>query len=434
MKINFKHAMLAFAALTLGFTSCNNDNDDPVITAGEETFMELKISFPQMTRATTDANATDEEVKLNSISVFIFDGATSAFLTRTDLTLADFNETEENDKYTSKKIPTTTGAKKIYVGMNLPASFPSTVATITDLKKAWTMTPADLSSNGITMFCNAEENKTLVKSDDPTYDTANSATFTLERMVAKIAVQAASTLNLATTDNSGVIKSVRYAIAQSNTKIYPFQLIESNIVKDPNWATTPSGDLEDLTTDVDDYVAMDASATAIKSLASVRYAPENTTEQKLQKEITYLSVVCEFVPNEFLDGSGNGKGDNSANAPKTFWVVSLSNGSKNYFDVESEADTYMSNQAALSPTKSTPYKDGLCYYNMFLNKTNTIADRENYDVYRNDFYHCTISKIIAPGKPGPGIDPEVPPTTETDIFMELNIKPWVYVTDDYQLI
>ncbi|NDV82362.1 Mfa1 family fimbria major subunit [Bacteroides sp. 51] len=430
MKVSFKHAIMAFAALTMGLTSCSND-DDVTVDQGAETFMKLNIQFPKSleTRAAHDVNATDDEVKLSTINVFIFDPATSGLLSAVALGSSDFTyDNTSSDKYTknaSATIPTSTGAKKIYVGMNLPSSFP-TISTIGDLKAAWTTTATDLvhATNGIAMFCTAEENPTLVEKTDAGYATANTVNFTMKRMVAKVAVTAGATLNLATTDNAGTIANVEFSIGQSNTKMFPYQLVESSVVKDPNWNTYAAGDFESFTA-AGDYVAMNANGTAITSLA-VKYAAENTAQSLLQKEHTYVSIQCDFIPDYFCDAAGAPTA-NTAGTAVSFWVVSLTNGSKYYFNNSADANTYAGTQTGSAV--SAEYVGGKCYYAIFL------GENHGYNVERNDFYQCAITKIIAPGSAAPTVkDPDQPIAVPTEIEMVLTIEPWDYYSTSHELI
>ena len=78
MKVKFKYAIMAVAALTLGLTSCSNNDE---VTGGEtdngtETYMKVSINFPStnapQTRATTeDVNATDAEAAVKGVDVYI---------------------------------------------------------------------------------------------------------------------------------------------------------------------------------------------------------------------------------------------------------------------------------------------------------------------------------------------------------------------------
>lgn len=74
MKVNFKYAMLAVAALTLGLTSCSNDNDDVTTGSGQEAKVNISVTSPAGSRAVATDPATVPTDKVNNFSVFIVDG------------------------------------------------------------------------------------------------------------------------------------------------------------------------------------------------------------------------------------------------------------------------------------------------------------------------------------------------------------------------
>ncbi|MFV0589275.1 fimbrial protein, partial [Bacteroides reticulotermitis] len=123
MMKNFKYVAMMAAALTLGFSSCSNNDDlgnGDTIESGRPTKMTLAIAQP-VTYA-PDGNATTDETKIESVDVYIYSGST--FLKREHLTITDFDAGAGNvwTLKKAKEIATTTGAKTIYVGVNLPTT------------------------------------------------------------------------------------------------------------------------------------------------------------------------------------------------------------------------------------------------------------------------------------------------------------------------
>ena len=439
-KISFL-SMFTALAIMLGVTSCTKGDDfNDKLVSGNPTFMELKVSFRiPVTYATVDNNATTDESTVKSVLVFIFDKATGALVTKSDpLTPGDFSQSADGQKdvYTAtKKIATTTGAKVIYVAVNFPDELLNDVAlgmTINALKmtakttSAATLTNATVNGAGFAMFSTEDVEATLVETTNTLYVTNNSVTVPVERLSAKVAVQAGNNLSLSV--GGGVLSNLQFAIKQSNKKTYRFKYIDNGVVKDPNWDTYSMVDFEDLSTLTGhEYVAVNAASISENKTLAARYTLENTHKLHLQKEVTYASIKATFVPDEFFDGTGAGKGSNVGKPARSFWMVMTNDGVKNYFDVENEADSYMliAEVAAKAPVKSAEYINGICYYNLFLNPNGS------YNVVRNAFYKATITQIIAPGNPASDPKaPEEPVETSTDMMVKFEILPWNLVEWD----
>ena len=442
MKRNSFIFMLAAAALVVGVMSCTKENGIKVAD-GKPTTMELTISFkkPAATRATVDANANVAETEVKTVTVFIFDATSNLLVDKESLTAADFTYSGTGGdfyEYTATShIPTTTGAKIIYVGVNLPtlldislgqpvATVKSTAvaASITDLVDPTTTATTGL---GFSMFSAADVTATFVEVGNANWGTANTVNVQVDRFAAKVAIQASSSISYIPASNDGLLSNVEFAIMQSYKKLYRFKYVDGTTVKSPNWLHTAynMSDYEDLTAVTNHaYVAMNASGIVNNQLAA-RYAMENTGENiRLEKEATYASIKANFAPNMFLDGDGLSKGTNGLPPTTTFWIVSTNDGVKNFFNVSSEADDYMLLPVIVgkAPVKSDPYTNGVCYYNLFLNPDG------GYDVIRNNFYKATVSGFLSVGNPLPGIkDPERPLDTDTEILVNFEILPWTMV-------
>ncbi len=426
--------LTGIAAVAFILSGCSKENSDGSAIAdnGKPTYVQVNVSFPQTAavRAINDPTATSAEVKLSTVDVFIFDAANNVLVKRQQLSSSDFNPiapgSGNNDLYTAvTKVATTTGAKKIYVGLNLPASFPN-VTSVGELKARWATAVNELvTANGIAMFSVAETNKTLVQTTDPSYAANNVFTVQVERMVAKVAVEDGGIVGAVT---GGVISDVQFAIHTSNKALFPLKNVAGGVVKDPNWALGSylSTDFENL----GDYIPVNAAGTsgvsgAAAKLLTAKYAPENTSQAHLQKETTYASIRAKFVPNQFSDANGISKGSNVGLPAKTFWIVTDAEGLRKFFDVQAQAQTYAANNGG---TVSAPYNNGYCYYQAYLNPKN------GYNTIRNDFYHVVITKISGPGKPDPDPkDPELPVETPTDITVSVEIIAWTYMADNYEL-
>ncbi|MDR2585667.1 MAG: Mfa1 family fimbria major subunit, partial [Prevotellaceae bacterium] len=422
--------MCVAALLLIGVTSCNKNDSNGQFEAGKPTYLELNVSFqvPQ-TYATADGNATDTESAVKSVQVYIFETSSALLVSKSDILVAtDFTQSAngKKDVYTAtKKIETTTGEKSIYVAVNLPTSMDMALGTtIAQMKTAVMTTSATVLANattGFSMFSTSDITANLVETDDPLFATKNTVTIPVERLTCKVAIQKGSSLILNQIGN-GSLSNIQFALKQSNKKIFRFPYLDNGVVIDPNWETFVGTDFEDLTTVAGhEYVNISEASISDNRALTVRYALENTHKYHLQKEVTYASIKAFFVPEEFLDGNGQSKGSNVGNAPKDFWMVTTNDGTKNYFDMESEAYAYqlLPDVAAKSPVKSETYQNGVCYYNLFLNPAG------GYNAIRNAFYKATITQIIAPGNPGSEPkDPEQPVEVDTDLNVKFEVIPW----------
>lgn len=447
MKVNFKYAIMAVAALTLGLTSCSNNDE---VTGGEtdngtETYMKVSINFPStnapQTRATGDNNATDDEATVKEVDVYIYTSG-GAYLSHNHLDANDFNQgmaTANGDLYEAqKKIPTTTGPKSILVGINLP----STIATGLEnktlsevLTTAQTLTRAQLTNltNGIPMFSTAVVDANFVADET---DSRNTITATVQRMVAKVTVEKSSGMKQDGVE--GELGTLEFAINNFNEKSYLVQKDKSTYFEDPNWASGSYQSSEFSDAGTSDWKNIVTTVADVKTL-DAHYAAENTSEGKTMGEITRVTVRATFMPDKITVSDGYGGYEikdrvsdlNITNPTTTFYTVTASATSGTaYFYDSTVADAYANDNHA---TKVT-YTNGLCYWNMYLNKENDQKEQQ-WDVVRNNFFRCQITRIVAPGNPTPEVsNPNQKPDAETNIFTNIDIMNWnTPILSNYEL-
>ncbi|MDR1859547.1 MAG: Mfa1 family fimbria major subunit [Bacteroidales bacterium] len=424
MKMNFKHVMLA-CALVAGFASCSKE-DNYLPKEGQATTMKLNIQFPKPgTKTAGDQNATELESKMNTVDVFIFNTATGAVTHKAHLTSGQFSYSggTGDDVYTgSAKVATTTGAKKIAVGLNLPSTFDvAAVSTMNDLQKQWETSYTNLATGtGIAMFSKDFVSADLVSVDDNSYDTQNKIDVTVERMVAKISVQKSQNLTL--TSVAGILSDIKYSVRQVNKLTFPMQVKDANVVKDPNWATG-TYNANDLEADAN-YVAVNAHDAAVLDW-KVKYATENTNEKPFEKLNTYVSVQAVFTPAVICDANGD-KDDTKTGTFSTgddFYTVKL-NGDVYYFDDQADAEAFNTSVASGSAAV-VKYTNGVCYFYSFINEA------DDFDVLRNKFYNLTVKQIVPPGNNTPEVkNPDDPISTKTDITLDITIEDWDYSNEE----
>ena len=123
--------MLIVSVLSVSLAGCTKDKvSEGGILEGEPTTVELKLQFSPnnpaaMRDATTDdPNATVAEAELKTVDVFIYSGA-GDYLDHVHLEAGDFTQqapiSGADVWETTTPLPTTTGPKDFYVGVNLPA-------------------------------------------------------------------------------------------------------------------------------------------------------------------------------------------------------------------------------------------------------------------------------------------------------------------------
>jgi hypothetical protein len=277
------------------------------------------------------------------------------------------------------------------------------------------------------MFSKAPVNRTFSEDEN---DAANKVTIECQRLVAKISVGTApSGLDIAAIDKMGTLTSLDFAVDNINQKHFLYQ--GATPFMDPNWAKG-SYNAADFTKAGDaDYAAIQGFPAGQTSVN--RYATENTSEQKWKEEITRVIIRGQFIPREVIEGTAGNWTVNSTHGKTnavTFYAVtpSITEPTAFFFD-ENTAIAYAQEKNA--GTYLT-YTDGKCYWDVFLGKDNGAPNK--WDVLRNDFYKCTISKILSLGRETPDItDPKVTPETDTNIVANIEILFWVVKTTDYVL-
>jgi hypothetical protein len=418
--MNFKKMIIACATVVLGLASCERQ-DSNAFTTGEETSMKLHVLFPdQATRAAVDPNATEDEITVSTIDVFVFNANDGKLENRVKLDAQDFDKDPSDDAYNSKasvEIRATVGPKLFAVGINLPNNFP-TISSSGQLQQAWAAGLNDLvNANGIVMFSTQLETGTLVAKNDPDYATKNTIKTSVERTVAKVTVQEAG---FPTVTTDGTISDVKFAIRNSNKQLFPVQVVVNNIVKDPNWLTSSyvSTDYEDFS----DYEAINDQSNTDKLSWNAKYVPENTSEKAFEKMSTYASIRVKFTPSVYSDANGDPTAHTSGS--DDFWVVSV-NGLVYYFDTKSFAEDFA---LAKGASVSEKYENGLCYYNAFVNVKNAC------NTIRNAFYNLKITQIIPPGSATPDVkNPDDKVVEPTNINVTIDIEEWNYLEDEYAL-
>lgn len=436
--MKFKYVVMLLASLTIAFSSCSNDNDgieiDKPVAEGLSTKMSLVLVQPK-TYAPVDANATEEELALKTVDVYIHD-ANGVFVKRENfnVTGGDFVQ-DATDKEVwrlapGKSISTTTGVKQIYVGVNLssdianaiegtnPASFAQTIAVATELGNT---------AAGYAMFSTEVQSADLIELDETGDMTANTVSVGVARLLAKVVVEQAAGLSLDI--RGGKIQDLKFNVSNVNTKF--FALPDRVTFKDPNHES-PAVFAEFIKGLEANYTGINATGTSVTDAGAV-YTTENTSEGNLQGEHTYASVRGTFVPAETYSWNGTvlEKEAGEVVAGTTFYKV-IADGQIYYFTEKGGGIYGAEGFAAEKSSESVEYKDGLCYYNVFLNPK-PVGGETKYDILRNTIYTVRVTKINGLGDSSDSVVPTDPIADLTALSVEIEIEDWAQVSQDSEL-
>ena len=436
--MKFKYVVMLLASLTIVFSSCSNDNDgieiDKPVAEGLSTKMSLVLVQPK-TYAPVDANATEEELALKTVDVYIHD-ANGVFVKREsfNVTGGDFVQ-DETDKEVwrlapGKSISTTTGVKQIYVGVNLssdianaiegtnPASFAQTIAAAIELGNT---------AAGYAMFSTEPQTADLIELDDADDMTANTVSVSVARLLAKVVVEQAAGLPLDI--RGGKIQDLEFNVSNINTKF--FALPDRVTFKDPNHES-PANFAEFIKGSETNYTGINATGTDATDATAV-YTTENTSEGNLQGEHTYVSVRGTFTPAEYYSYNGTDlkKEAGEVTAGTTFYKV-IADGQIYYFTEKGVGIYGAEGFASSKGSTSVEYRDGLCYYNVFLNPKSENT-KEKYDILRNTIYTVRVTKINGIGDSSDSVVAEEPIADLTALSVEVEIEDWAQVSQDSEL-
>lgn len=423
MKKRLSYLMMTAILLTV-FARCGNDDEGVTggpVEKGEPTGFSLTITQPTTYADAVDPNATNAEVELKTVDVFIFRSG-GEFEKRASLTISDFDKTANKNEYVVKqKITTTVGAKEIYVGVNLPGTVATKVAT-EGINVVYSLpNVSEITTNGFAMFSRTAQTATLVKDDSQ-----NTVKATVARLVAKVSVTEKTGLSKDVT--GGKITNLQFAASNVNKKYFILPKADD---KDPNYEKATTNKTDFYKAIAGDYKTVNA-ATATIDNESKLYVTENTSDGIWESHSTYASVRGQFLPANVVklktagtatgtDADGDVIAETASATAKTFYTVSV-NGKRYYFYDNTDATAFATAYTAAKVT----YTDGWCYYNVFLNPAG------NYNVLRNKYYKVTVSAIHGIGEGEDGSDDDdinVP----TKISITVDIENWTPVSQESEL-
>lgn len=449
------------ALAVMGLASCTNENDPmggngQAAEPGEPTHVTLSLDLNSApsTRGIVDDNATTEETKITHLNVFIYD-KNGVLENAQKIMMADLTDAGDN-VYTTKELKATTGAKTVYVGLNMTDAMVGQLkATAAQNLKSTAAKVAlgDLTNKttGFVMFSTQGENATFeAVGEDGTLPAANKVAIQVERLASKIAVGCEEEIDNIKQGAAGKIQNLRFVVDNINTLNYfPYA---KGAPMDPNM-NKEAYDEKDFAVEKDFATATGwnaiAPGTADRKTWKSAYSAENVTEDKEMKGITRVVVQGEFIPATLIAKKVEGADDNQ----KVTWdeTPNTSTEAATFIQLEfAEAGGYAFFAGDTSDDvlkEYMAYKKGAAVDDAVLAAAKKVyTDGKNYwwittkdgrgDIVRNNFYQVNITSIWAPGRTDGKFDPDKDDEKvdeETNIEFTVTVAPWNMVEQDTEL-
>lgn len=447
------------ATAVMGLASCSNDNDPAggqELPQGKATGMQLVLDLGgTATRVIKDDNADVTETTIENLNIFIY-GANGVFEKEHKIAFGDLTDAGDN-KYKTKELVATTGAKTIYVGANMTQGMIGIMrsTSVNGLSgKGVNQLVADITQdNKFVMFSTTGATPTLVEDNEANGVPAdNQVAVSIQRLAAKIAV--GMTANLADANvqlgAAGTIDNLGYVVDNIN-KMY-YLTYGGAVTKDANMTVDQYKeadfeikdyyDQQNPTTPTILQYGVITPGTADKTAWAIDYASENLTQDKMMKGVTRIVVKGTFTPESGYkveqDAQNPGKhtftltnAHIAANAtyhlldfPEAGGYAFFDNATtddqlKEFMALKKGVDVTAVDDAMLKAAKKT-YINGLNYWWV------TVKDNQG-DVLRNHYYQVNVTSIWAPGRTDGKFDPDKDDNQidkETNITVEVTVEPW----------
>ncbi|WP_163215453.1 Mfa1 family fimbria major subunit [Bacteroides sp. 519] len=494
MKMNFKYAMMAFAALSMGMASCSdNEGNDVVELEGEGTYVQFGLQQENSTRALyPEIKAEDAETTINSAAVFMLNS-------NKVITEVFTFEPYEADGTTPKQniFKATAGTYYFIAAANVPSSVTFALTTlkgkhldnlnqvITEINEGRFAEFVDLTStnaagkkgnffmtSGVEMLANQDYKQmeyTTKELDVHTYDEIvadgllanpkkNYVEIKIGRAVAKVetAIGLQDDGTLLHVDAAGVVKpeSIEYVVTNNPNAMHFFPNFGGKeLFQAPYHTAYPVGGTQPAAYwpnlhDVDNLTYRlpftKKGGSKIEAKGGVySYAMENTNAEPTYGNATIVSIKAEFNPDMVVEsGATTETANTQAVGTYDFYRIRKNKERTDYYDGRFFLDANDAKDVAETELglvegeyEIEEYLKCVCYYIIPLyDKEKEITER--YDVVRNHYYELTIDKVLACGYSAPGgdIDTEEPdpldPKKDTYLHVNLVVKDWTLVKQE----
>jgi len=422
-----KFLTVSILALSLGFTGCSNDGEDPIVPSVPETGS-LMISFKasELSTRSVSKNATEAEKTLKKVHAFIYK-SNGTLEKVAEFASTDFDQ--DNDSYKLKdgnKIDgLEAGNKTVLLGINLPDTLATKIQSAASAGKTSSYSAevdhlTDV-ANGYVMFSDV---KTAMVEAGTT--SSPSGTFYVDRIVAKTSVKKKSGVSMSVA--GGTITSINYDVQNINKVIYPVAPSEYD-------KTTIDHEIPESFKEVENMPDADNTPDLLPTYMTEYKPVLSLTDDSYP---TYVRIRCAFSPSKHIVDANGTVVENGYTTGSTFWALPLADGTVAYFIDELIAKAYFGNAANSSLIANfdpdgyddlvADYPGGNVDYGVFLHKT-----ANTFDVVRNSYYIITITGINGLGESSetPQIDPKGKGSL---VSFELTINEWEGVESDDEQI
>ena len=450
MKIFSTSVLATLTALSIGVSGCISESmpatdEKPEYTHGEPTKMSLTLNLGSatVTRAGGDANATDDEVLVKELSLFIYDG-NGTLEKDYEIPRDQLSADAGGNKFTTKPLETSTGSKTIYVGLNMTGAMKqvmkaNSVNTLDRAVVTGTLEELTNKQDGFAMFSIVGKTADFqVTAKDEEIPQANKVEVQVQRLAAKIAVGYQKPYEVYG-EETGTLKDLVFVVDNINKKFYlPNNLSDP---KDPNMKAEDYNAADFFTiSDYDNLQEMQSVIEGNKENWNTAYSSENIVGDKKIKGMTRVVVKGAFVPSQYMTKETGTWGNkaNTGNDPETFILLDIPGEGKVFFKEGTDDDVlkaYLKEEIGIADNElqgkldqyRKTYQDGMNYWWVTMPEGSVI---------RNNFYQVAIRSIMVPGRPKGEFteeDKDKEITEDTNIEVTVNIEPWNEVPFDTDL-
>ncbi len=453
-KIKF---LAAFAALSLAFTSCNNEIDDTTGIGGgnnngEKSVISLTIkNGDALTRgaANNEGTASDEESAIDisqklKVIVYNEDGTLDYASETIELSLVGTNT------YSTNQFKVTIGNKYFFVFANDGNSGKIQIPTPGTSMKEFMMQVIEVSrassssdilditqDNNFLIGSMWKESKSVIKTGTEIQPTKIQVG--IGRLASKVNL-AAVEYNIGNANLEGTFSNAKYRLGTISKKIYTVGVHEGTSLptSDGVLVTSYTHNAGVVNTTGDDANFYRYSNTWANPASSF-YVTENTTALNANKEqkfgnTTYIQIETVYTPNktEIYDPTDLTSNHDLAEVDgKTFYTAILKSTGKRLIFKELPASGTAHSDIDL--TTILKYEMGKNYHKFVVFDPKESNDVIRNRVLRNHYYEFKLTKINDLGSHTSEVDPDEVVPTKLDVTLEISVKPWNKVSSDVEV-
>lgn len=430
--------MLSTMLLAVG---CNKEDGGNRVTpeAGVKTYASFSVSLlNQSTRATSnDSNAVAEEIKINHLYIYIFNGG--VLETKGEISL-------DTDNKGTTTLATTTGTKTIYAVPNYEAI--GAIGSLQSDFEKQLIDATDIAEENGFFMAGKTEATLIERTEDEAKQDVNLINISVARGAAKVQMQFGTNVPVKPVVNASVAEA-KFSLAQQNSQMYLAKLTAGEFSPKGKTAEQKDDD-QDGTYDhltklpQADAIKWTAGLTAYdNAFANSQYLAENVNQTPTTGNTSYVLVSLQVTPLATADATGNVT-QPALTPGTTFYVLAkkeLTSGKITfatkddkilYFKQESDAAAYKAAQGVdLAAYDVETYTNGISYYRLNIRDIRETTLTKKYAVNRNHYYKVNITEISNLGfNTAAGTiptDPTTPLETQTHISADITIEPWTVV-------